>query len=178
MKVLGVATSYTALEMLAQICADLRQHKHSVLLVYADLHHDVPTVEHVLTQIDMQLDLGTGSPIAQTGQAMIQLEAVMLREKPDWLLVAGDNPIATAAALSAAKIHVKVARLGAGERSFDRTQQEELNRQFADHLCDIWWVSTPDALENLQCEGITQHVYRTGDSRSTSLLTILETQFT
>jgi UDP-N-acetylglucosamine 2-epimerase len=173
MKVLAVADSYSALEMLAQVCADLRHHTHRVLLVCANLHHGVPANAPVLAQIDMQLDLGTGSPIAQTAQSLIQLETLMLREKPNWVLIAGDTPVATAAALSASKLHIQVARLGAGERSFERTSAD-MNRQFTDHLSDILCVSAPTALENLQHEGIPRGIYQLSASDTLPLHMLLE----
>ncbi|HWC73091.1 MAG TPA: UDP-N-acetylglucosamine 2-epimerase (non-hydrolyzing) [Gemmatimonadales bacterium] len=107
-----------------------------------------------LPRPDHSLGVGSGSHAHQTAAVMQRLEPVLLAEQPDVVLVYGDVNSTVAAALVAAKLHIKVAHVEAGLRSRDRTMPEELNRIVTDHLADLLLAPSRDAIENLVQEGI------------------------
>src|SRR5579871_1269316 len=111
---------------------------------FADL--DLPPPDH-------QLGVGSGTHAQQTARVMLALEPVILRERPDWVVVVGDVNSTAAAALTAAKLGVRVAHVEAGLRSFDRTMPEELNRVVTDQLADLLLTPSPDGDAHLRAEG-------------------------
>jgi len=94
---------------------------------------------------------------------MIRMEDVLLREKPDWVIVRGDTNSTLGAALAAAKLNVPVAHIEAGMRSFNRAMPEEINRVLADRLADLLFCATETAVRNLAQEGIVAGVHCAGD---------------
>jgi UDP-GlcNAc3NAcA epimerase len=98
-----------------------------------------------------------------TGRMMIALEAVARTERPDWMLIYGDTNSTLAGALVAAKLHIPIAHVEAGLRSFNRRMPEEINRVVADHVSDLLLCPTATAVANLRDEGITRGVHAVGD---------------
>lgn len=98
-----------------------------------------------------------------TGRMMAALEPVILSEKPDWVLVYGDTNSTLAGALVAAKLHIPVAHVEAGLRSFNRRMPEEINRVLTDHVAGLQFCPTSAAVANLAGEGITEGVHHVGD---------------
>lgn len=103
---------------------------------------------------DVNLEVGSGSHAQQTAGIMKRFEPVVLKHKPDAVLVVGDVNSTVACALVAAKLGVKVVHVEAGLRSFDRTMPEEINRMLTDTISDLLFVSEPSGLKNLKAEGI------------------------
>ena len=99
------------------------------------------------------LNVGAGSHAVQTAGIMIKTEEILLRETPDLLVVFGDVNSTVAAALSAKKLHIPVAHVEAGLRSFDRTMPEEINRKVTDAISDLLFTHCGDAEQNLRDEG-------------------------
>ncbi len=107
-----------------------------------------------IPQPQIRLDIHGGSHGEMTGRMLGEIEQALIAHKPDRVVVYGDTNSTLAAALAAAKLHIPVAHIEAGLRSFDRRMPEELNRILTDHLADILYCPTPDAVENLADEGI------------------------
>ena len=130
---------------------------------YDDAMSDVFFRELDLPTPDRNLGVGSGSHGEQTGRIMIELEAVLLVERPDWVVVYGDTNSTLAGSLVAAKLHVPIAHVEAGLRSFDRRMPEEVNRLVSDHLSALKFCPTETGVRNLAKEGILEGVHMVGD---------------
>jgi UDP-N-acetylglucosamine 2-epimerase len=110
-----------------------------------------------------RLEAGSGTHAEQTGRMLPGIEAAVLGERPDAVLVYGDTNSTLAGALAAAKVLVPVAHVEAGLRAFDRALPEELNRMLVDRLSALLFCPTELAVHNLAGEGITHGVHLVGD---------------
>ena len=109
------------------------------------------------------LAVSGGSHGAMTGKMLDSIEQVLLKEKPDWLLIYGDTNSTLAGALAASKLHIPIAHVEAGLRSFNMRMPEEVNRIVSDRISTLLFCPTETAVENLKIEGITRGVHNVGD---------------
>lgn len=128
-----------------------------------------------LPKPDYYLGIGSGSHAEQTARIMIEFEKVLLKEKPDLVIVVGDVNSTIACSLTAKKLHIKVAHIEAGLRSFDRDMPEELNRILTDSISDYLFVTEQSGLVNLKNEGVDSgKIFFVGNCMIDSLINILD----
>ncbi|MBN1161002.1 MAG: UDP-N-acetylglucosamine 2-epimerase (non-hydrolyzing) [Dehalococcoidales bacterium] len=128
-----------------------------------------------LPQPKYNIDVGSSSHGEQTGKMLIGIEKILLKEKPDVVLVEGDTNSVLAGALAAAKLGIRVGHVESGLRSYDRAMPEELNRLLADHIADYLFAPTPKSKQILLGEGIDEKkVFVTGNTIVDSIFQNLE----
>lgn len=139
------------------------------VLIHTGQHHDAGMSDVFFSELgisapDYRLDIHGGGHGAMTGAMLQKLEPVLEQLRPDRVLVYGDTNSTLAGALVAAKLHIPVAHVEAGLRSFNRAMPEEINRIVADQLSDMLFISTATAVRNLEKEGFAAgSLFQVGD---------------
>jgi UDP-N-acetylglucosamine 2-epimerase len=178
MKVVTIVGARPQFIKAAPVGRALRQAGHRDVLVHTGQHYDDAMAKVFFRELeipapDVDLEVGSGSHGHQTGQMLMRLEPVLEAEKPDRVLIYGDTNSTLAGALVASKLHLPLAHVEAGMRSFNRVMPEEINRVLADHVSDLLLCATQTAVENLSREGVTRGVHRVGDPMYDALLQFL-----
>jgi len=138
------------------------------ILVHSGQHYDYNMSDVFfkvldIRQPDYNLNVGSGTHAEMTARIMIEFEKVLVKEKPDIVLVYGDTNTTLAGSLVGAKLKIPVAHVEAGIRQKPKDMPEEINRVVTDHVSQILFCPSELAVENLRKEGITEGVYFTGD---------------
>jgi UDP-GlcNAc3NAcA epimerase len=157
----------------APLSAELRK-KHEEFLVHTGQHYDDNMSDVFFRELnipspDRHLGVGSGSHGEQTAAMLVQVERVLQEVKPDAVIIYGDTNSTVAGALAAAKLHIPVAHVEAGLRSFDRRMPEEINRVVADHLSAWLFAPSQVSVRQLASEGISNGVYDVGDIMADSV---------
>ncbi len=178
MKVVSIIGARPQFIKCAPVSRELRQVAQEVL-VHTGQHYDdsmsgVFFRELGIPDPDYHLGVGSGGHGQQTGEMLKKIEEILLKEEPELVLVYGDTNSTLAGALAAAKLHIPVAHVEAGLRSFNRRMPEEINRVMTDHLSDLLLCPTETAVENLRREGVTTGVHLVGDVMYDALLDSVE----
>ena len=167
---------------LAPVSRALARHgdRVSELIVHTGQHYD-PHLSQVffeqlaIPRAAVNLEVGSGTHGRQTAAMLERIEAYLLAEQPAAVIVYGDTNSTLAGALAAAKLHIPVAHVEAGLRSFNRAMPEELNRVATDHLSDLLLAPTDTALRNLAREGLQARTHLVGDVMYDALLANIAT---
>jgi UDP-N-acetylglucosamine 2-epimerase (non-hydrolysing) len=161
MKIINVVGTRPNFMKIAPILRQMRKYTAAFrpILIHTGQHYDykmskVFFKDLELPEPDIYLGVGSGTHAEQTGKVMIEFEKVLIRERPDLVVVVGDVNSTLAAALAAVKLHIPVAHVEAGLRSRDRGMPEEINRVLTDAIADYLFTPSLDAHENLRREGI------------------------
>lgn len=168
MKIVSVVGARPQFVKLAPIAKAAAVASVDHVIVHTGQHYD-PMLSDVffddlgIPAPDVHLGVGSGSHGVQTGAMLGALDAVFDEHRPDWVLVYGDTNSTVAAALSAVKLHIPVAHLEAGLRSFNRRMPEEHNRVLTDHAADLLLAPTQVAIGHLAAEGLAERSVLVGD---------------
>ncbi len=141
------------------VSREIAKHKEvQEVIVHTGQHYDTNMSDVFFDEMkipkpDYFLGIGGKSHGAMTGQMIEKIEEVALKEKPDWLMVYGDTNSTLAGAIVASKLHIKLAHIEAGLRSFNMKMPEEINRILTDRVSQILFCPTDTAIENLENEG-------------------------
>jgi UDP-N-acetylglucosamine 2-epimerase len=167
MKVVSIVGARPQFIKAAVLSRELRK-QHNEILVHTGQHYDQNMSDIFFQELgiahpEYNLGIGSGSHGKQTGAMLAAIEEILLNEKPDWVIVYGDTNSTLAGALAATKLHIKLAHVEAGLRSYNRKMPEEINRVLTDHISDLLLCPTQTAVDNLKFEGITHGVHLVGD---------------
>jgi UDP-GlcNAc3NAcA epimerase len=121
--------------------------------------------EMEIPQPDYNLEISGLNHGAMTGRMLEKIEEVLIKEKPDYVLVYGDTNSTLAGALAASKLHISVAHIEAGLRSFEMKMPEEVNRILTDRISSILFCPTTTAIKNLEVEGYNNSQLQSGSIR-------------
>jgi UDP-N-acetylglucosamine 2-epimerase len=172
MKILTVVGARPQFIKAAAVSLALREHGLGAVIeevmVHTGQHYDQSLSEVFFDELRMpepayELSVGSATHGQQTADIMARLEPIVVECAPHAMLVYGDTNSTLGGALVAAKLHVPVAHVEAGLRSFDKRMPEEINRVLTDHVSDLLLCPSRQAIANLTSEGVTENVEFTGD---------------
>ncbi|GER12851.1 non-hydrolyzing UDP-N-acetylglucosamine 2-epimerase [Variovorax boronicumulans] len=166
--VIGARPQFIKASVISRALSSMHSNVQEVL-VHTGQHYDANMSDVFFTELGIpcpthNLGIGGGTHGENTGRMLEKLEALMLLERPDRVLVYGDTDSTLAGSLAASKLHIPVAHVEAGLRSFNRKMPEEINRVLTDHLSSLLFAPTDRACSNLIKEGVAKEaIHRTGD---------------
>ncbi len=171
--IVGTRPQFVKVALVSKI---LRQ-QHEELIIHTGQHYDYALSTQFFNELaipepDYYLGCGSASHAVQTARMLIAQEEVLTKERIDWVIVYGDTNSTLAAALVAAKLHIPIAHIEAGLRSFNRAMPEEINRIVTDHLSSRLFCPTETARQQANREGLFQGVEFVGDVMYDMLLQV------
>lgn len=169
MKVMHVVGNRPQFIKLAPVSRELRRRNIKEIIIHTGQHYNENMSNIFFEELEIpeptkNLNIGSGTHAQVTAKAMMELEKIMLKLKPDYVLVYGDTNSTLAATLAAVKLCIPIIHIEAGPRTYNKKNPEECNRIVVDHLST--YLCTPDknSVENLKREGISEeNIYFTGD---------------
>lgn len=165
--VIGARPQFIKAAAVARVAATIPD--VSEVIVHTGQHYDANMSRIFFEELEISepaynLGVGSESHGKQTGRMLELIEEVLLSERPDWVLVYGDTNSTLAGALAASKLHLPIAHIEAGLRSFNRQMPEEVNRVLTDHASDLLFAPTDKAVSQLREEGISaDRILQVGD---------------
>ncbi len=177
MRVLSVVGARPQFVKLAPVADECARRGVQHVIVHTGQHYD-PMLSDVffrdlgIPDPDVHLGVGSDTHGRQTGTILAGMDEVLQQQRPDWVLVYGDTNSTLAGALSAVKMHLPVAHLEAGLRSFNRAMPEEHNRVLTDHAADLLLAPTQVAMDHLVAEGLRERSRLVGDVMVDVLLNV------
>lgn len=177
MKILNVVGARPNFMKIAPLISEMSNHQDiKSKLVHTGQHYDKNMSGLFFDDLklpcpDIYLGIGSASHAEQTAKIMLEFEKILINEKPDLVIVVGDVNSTIACALTAVKLHIPIAHVEAGLRSFDRSMPEEINRILTDAISDFLFITEKSAEENLLKEGIPRNkIFFVGNVMIDSLL--------
>jgi UDP-GlcNAc3NAcA epimerase len=166
--VVGARPQFIKAGVVSRVIRDNFSDQLEEILIHTGQHYDKDMSDIFFKQLDLpqpkaNLEIGSSSHGEQTGKMLSLLEKILLQEKPDMVVVYGDTNSTLAGALAAVKIHLPVAHVEAGLRSWNRRMPEEINRVMVDHISSLLFCPSDVSINNLKKEGILEGVVKTGD---------------
>ena len=174
MRIVSIVGARPQFVKLAPVCRAIERHNTTGgdriedCIVHTGQHYDrgmsaVFFEELAIPRAAVELGVGSGTHGQQTARMLERIEALLQKQRPDAVVVYGDTNSTVAGALAASKLHIKVAHVEAGLRSFNRLMPEEINRVATDHMSDLLLAPTPTAMRNLEQERLGERAVFTGD---------------
>lgn len=168
LSVVGARPQFVKLAAIADAAGRRTQDGIEHVIVHTGQHYDAAMSDVFFADLripapDVNLAVGSRTHGRQTGAMLEALDAVLEEHRPDWTLVYGDTNSTLAGALAAVKMHLPVAHLEAGLRSFNRRMPEEHNRVLTDHAADLLLAPTEAAAGHLAAEGLAERTRVVGD---------------
>ena len=145
-------------------------------IIHTGQHYDYEMTKIFFEELslpdpEVNLNVGSGTHAQQTAKIMLRLEKILQKQKPDLVIVPGDTNSTIAGALTAVKLHIPVAHIEAGARSYDMKMPEEINRRLTDHCSTLLFTPTENCTKNLKKEGFSKDkIFQAGDTMYDVLL--------
>lgn len=179
MQIMVVAGARPQFMKAAPVIRALKAQGFDARLVHTGQHFDAAMSDIFFEELGLpepavNLGVAGGGHGAMTGRMLERLEASMIVDRPDMVVVIGDTNSTLAAGLAAAKLHIPVAHVESGLRSRDMSMPEEVNRRVVDHISDLLFCPTGQAIRNLELENPYGRILLTGDVSYDCILDLIE----